>query len=52
LGAAVDEEATGSALYELRGVSAVFGVPSEPQGVERLEFLVSRVLERCDACVA
>jgi hypothetical protein len=52
LGAAVDAAAYGSALYELPGVSAVFGVPSEPQAVERLEFLVSGVLERCDACVA
>jgi hypothetical protein len=52
LGAAVDEKSTGSPLYELRGVSAVFGVPSEPQAVERLELLVSGVLERGDACVA
>jgi hypothetical protein len=33
-------------------VVAVFGVPSEPQVVKRLELMVPGVLERCDACVA
>jgi hypothetical protein len=52
LGAAVDDKATGSPLCELSRGAAVLGVPSEPQAVERLELMVSSVLERCDACVA
>jgi hypothetical protein len=52
LGAAVDDTAYGSALYELWGVSAVLGVPSELVVVERLELVVPGVLCGGDACVA
>jgi hypothetical protein len=44
--------AEGAALHALPGGFAVFGVPSEPQVVKRLELMVPGVLERCDACVA
>ena len=40
MGAAVDDKAAGSPLYELRGGAAVLGVPAEPALVERLEFVV------------
>ena len=40
MGATVDADAYGAALYELPGVSAVLGVPAEPAIVERLEFVV------------
>ena len=52
MGAAVDSAAYGSPLHELRGVSAVLGVPSELAIVERLELMVPGVLRGGDACVA
>ena len=48
MGAAVDFAACWAALYELRGVSAVLGVPSEFAVVERLELMVQGVLRRED----
>jgi hypothetical protein len=48
LGCVQDSAAYGSALYKLRRVSAVLGVPAEAAVIERLEFVVSGVFCRED----